>query len=1027
MQEEDPEDRPRTDPDLGTDSTTGLGRRRWRGRIVTIGLLVLAGLVVVWEARTFTVEAQIGSQVARRLTFRLEPGPSDSIAFPLHGPFDERRGYVRIPAITRTLTERGFAVTDQARWSPWMLALHRLGMNTIAEESTQAGLSLLDRIGRPLYSVAYPQRVYATFDDIPGFAVASLLYIENRELLDPKHPYRNPAVEWDRLVKAIVDLGLGMVDKHHPQPGGSTLATQTEKFRHSPEGITGDPKDKLLQMASASLRAYRTGANTTDARRNIVLEYVNTVPLAAVPGFGEVNGLGDGLWAWFDANFDSTNRLLRDLEEGRAPTPERAEAFKRVVSLFIAHRRPSGYLISNRVALERDTNGAIKHLAAEGMIPVELRDAALAVPLRFRATPAVSGRPLYFEQKAANAIRTRLLNLLQVAQLYELDRIQLTASTTLDGPIQRRLSHRLERLGDPEVADSMGLRGYRLLERGDPAGVIYSFMLYETTPRGNLLRLQADNYNQPLDINEGAKLDLGSTAKLRTMTNYLEIVADLHHRHAGRPIPELARERNQARDSISRWAFEWLIDAQDSTLVPMLDAALDRRYSANPNEKFFTAGGLHTFVNFDKEDDSKVLSVREALQQSVNLVFIRLMRDMTRYYEQEIPGYSPELWHDPDHPLRREYLTRFAESEGKEFLRQFHRKYRGKGSDEAIDLLAGSLHGNPSRVAALYRAARPKEPVDAFTAFLRRYGGTRVTESRTQSLYQMFRPDAYDMHDRAYIMRVHPLELWLVCYVQDHPGAGWGELVEASRQARVDAYKWLFDTHNLETQNKRIRISLEADAFQLIHKAWARVGYPFDQLVPSYATSIGTSGDRPAALAELVGILVNDGIRRPTQRLETLHFAEGTPYETRFEYRGGAVAEPVLRPEVARAARRVLVEVVEKGTARRAYQAFKLPDGTVIPVGGKTGTGDHRFETFGRGGQLLESKVMNRTATFVFFIGDRFYGALSAYVPGPEAAGYSFTSALPVQLLAALAPELMPLVAPPQESAVQVEETPPTP
>ena len=36
-----------------------------------------------------------------------------------------------------------------------------------------------------------------------------------------------------------------------------------------------------------------------------------------------------------------------------------------------------------------------------------------------------------------------------------------------------------------------------------------------------------------------------------------------------------------------------------------------------------------------------------------------------------------------------------------------------------------------------------------------------------------------------------------------------------------------------------------------------------------------TYADRPAALAELMGIVVNDGIRRPTVRIDELRFAAG--------------------------------------------------------------------------------------------------------------------------------------------------------
>jgi hypothetical protein len=93
-------------------------------------------------------------------------------------------------------------------------------------------------------------------------------------------------------------------------------------------------------------------------------------------------------------------------------------------------------------------------------------------------------------------------------------------------------------------------------------------------------------------------------------------------------------------------------------------------------------------------------------------------------------------------------------------------------------------------------------------------------------------------------------------------------------------------------------------------------------------------------------------------------------------------------------------------------QAFVRPDGSVIPVGGKTGTGDHRFDTYGAHGQLISSRVVSREAAFVFNIDERFFGTIIAFVPGAQAANYDFTSALPVQLLKVLAPRLMPLIEP---------------
>jgi membrane peptidoglycan carboxypeptidase len=174
-------------------------------------------------------------------------------------------------------------------------------------------------------------------------------------------------------------------------------------------------------------------------------------------------------------------------------------------------------------------------------------------------------------------------------------------------------------------------------------------------------------------------------------------------------------------------------------------------------------------------------------------------------------------------------------------------------------------------------------------------------------------------------------------------------------------------------------------------------------MVPSYATAIGNSSDRPAALAELMGIIVNDGLRAPILGLKSLRFARGMPYETLIEPAPQS-GQQVLEPSVARALKVMLAEVVELGTARRLKGAFTRADGIPVTVGGKTGSGDNRFETFDRRGTVLTSRATNRTAALVFYIGDRYFGVISAFVDGPEAAQYRFTSALPVSILKILAP-----------------------
>jgi membrane peptidoglycan carboxypeptidase len=160
------------------------------------------------------------------------------------------------------------------------------------------------------------------------------------------------------------------------------------------------------------------------------------------------------------------------------------------------------------------------------------------------------------------------------------------------------------------------------------------------------------------------------------------------------------------------------------------------------------------------------------------------------------------------------------------------------------------------------------------------------------------------------------------------------------------------------------------------------------------------------ALAELIGILVNDGVRRPNAVLQEIQFANATPYETIFE-RKAESGQQVLAPEVARTVRKAMASVVESGTARRLQGVFRLSNGKLLTVGGKTGSGDNRIETFNRWGEVTSSRATNRTAAFVFYIGDRYFGVITAYVQGREAEQYHFTSSLPVTLLKILAPTII--------------------
>ena len=988
-------------------------KRRSKLKITFWLLLVLlcigAGLFVAEEVRTSRLQAQELSRYAQTLSYRLEPGPSPSIIYPKEGPFDKRQGYTYLPLMLERLAQRNFIVQQQAQFSPALLDYAQRGLFVPYPEKIQSGLRISDCSGTPFYEFRYPQQRYPSFNTIPPMVASSLLFIENRKLLDPEQPLANPAVDWPRFVMAAISQVGKLMDMQDQSAGGSTLATQLEKYRHSPDGLTLSATEKLRQMLSASVRAYQSGPNTLAARENIVRDYLNSVPLSAAPGHGEVHGLADGLRIWFGADFAHTNLLLDPARSPDASLAERGLALRQVLALMIAQRRPSYYLAQGRNDLAELTDSHIRLLAGGGLIDPDLRDAALHQPLIYRDWVLEPNLQQVDSNKGISVSRSRLSAMLNMP-LYDLDRLDLNATSTLNNDLQQASSHYLQQLADPEFAGQIGLFGERLLSPEKTADVRYSFTLFERTENGSVVRVQTDSTDQPFDINEGSKLELGSTAKLRVLATYLEIIAELHQRHAGQSASELRAVNIQ--DNLTRWAIAYLLSNPDASLTAMLDAAMERKYSASPAERFFTGGGIHTFANFRREDNQRIASMREALRESLNLPFIRLMRDLVRYTTYQGPNNSAELLMDDKDPRRQAYLHDFADREGKTFLLRFWRKYQNQPEQQRLDTFLNGLRHTSVRLAAVHRYLLPHADEAAFAAFLRHYlPQEKLSDKRISDLYKRYGPGAYSLPDQGYIARVHPLELWLLGYLIEQPQATFSHAVAASQDERQEVYGWLFRSRHKSARDSRIRIMLEVEAFLDIHRRWQKLGYPFAHLVPSLATAIGSSGDRPAALAELVGIIQNDGIRQTTARIDSLHFAADTPYDT-LVVRDHSEGKRVMASEVAATLRSALADVVEAGTARRLLGSFTQADGQPLKVGGKTGTGDNRVETVGAGGRVLSSKAMNRTATFVFYLGPNHYGTLTAFVPGRAAESFRFTSALPVQVLKGMAPILQPYLEP---------------
>jgi len=860
-----------------------------------LGLVLLSALLLI-ETRASLLQSLLFSRWSAKLHYTVEKGRSEDIAFPTTGPFDERLGYAHLEQFSLRLRENGFHITAQARQSPELSDLIRSHIAPPFGAPFASGLVIRDSHQALLYdAVSRDPWRFQSLDEIPPVLIRTLLFIENRNIGAGAGAYANPAIDWARTSKAFLLYAGRSLGLDWPLEGGSTLATQLVKFQHSPGGRTESPLEKLHQVIGASLAAYHGGADTRAARARVILEYLNTMPLGAAAGVGEVNGLRRGLRVWFGANPIAVFAALKNPH----PDPATAVAYKQALALLYSVHAPTHYLAKDRQALEARIDAYAGLLQAAGVIDSQWLGVLRNTPLRF-APQAPEQTPVSFvDRKGPNAVRTELGNLLGVSNQYGLDRLDVRVDSTLDGKLQSQVTQLLRQLGSADFVAKHALREPHVLQRGDPSGVTYSFLLVESRPEGNLVRVHTDTLDAPFDVNDGMKLELGSTAKLRTLAHYLELIAQLHDQLASVDSHILDGLAANGRDPLTRWAASTLVSQPDLSLDRFLALSLERRYSGSPDEEFFTGAGLHHFGNFESEDNDQILTVREAFIHSTNLVFIRLMRDIVEFHEARLPYDANAVMSDVDFPARQQLLREIA-----------------------------------------------------------------AKEARKQHA----------------------------------------------------SFDWLLTTHNREAQDLRLRIRIERDAFARMTPAWRKLGFPFEFLVPSYATAIGSSADRPSALADLMGIIVNDGWRRPLLDIQRADFAQDTPYRTEFERYGGPT-EQVMRTPVARLLRSVLAGVVDSGTAVRLKHAFDT-NGVQLPVGGKTGSGDNRFDTFSREGRLLTSRAVSRTAGFVFYLGDRWFGVITASVAGPQAKDYTFTSSLPLAALKLLAPTLT--------AAVQEQDTGPS-
>ena len=650
-----------------------VGRAARRGIRLTLLLLIAtgAGVFAAWEMRTFCFQAYLFHSAARDAAFEVRPGAASWDLPAPSGPYDRRIGY-RTCAVHRRARrarlrrgragplERG-ARADRPRPLP---DLPGEDPGRPAPCSTSAAPSCSRR--------AFPGAIYPSFDAVPPVVVeVAALHREPRAARRAPSPRRNPAVEWARLGRASRRSSLKIVDRDYDAPGGSTLATQIEKYRHSPSG-----RHRLARRQAApdvlgdAARLFDGPGYARLARRQIVLDYLNTVPLAArARRYGEVDRPRRRPVGVVRRRFRATmNRLRAPAASARRTSPLKARAYQQVLACC---SRSAGRPITCSPAAT--TSGA-QPRATSALLAARrhhrartLRDAALAQKLEFLPDPPPAAERALSSggRRPTPSGARRLATMLGRPASTTLDRLDLEVETTLDRPTQERVDRAAQGSASRRSHASVGLYGTACsdAEHRQRAADRTACTLYE---RGRRATVCARRPTTSTSRSTSTRAPSSSSARppscARSIT-YLEIIAALHERSASGARRELAGPADQRARPADPLGADYLAehtapgladDARRSDGAALFGepvrALLHRRRRAPLLE--LRSGGRRPRAD----------RARRRCAHSVNLAFIRMMRDVVDHYVERRGSSPPRCSPRPaDDSRRRAYLSRFAD------------------------------------------------------------------------------------------------------------------------------------------------------------------------------------------------------------------------------------------------------------------------------------------------------------------------------------------------------------------------------
>ena len=156
--------------------------------------------------------------------------------------------------------------------------------------------------------------MFKKIDDIPPLLVKTLLFLENRDLDRPATSLAKPG---DRMGQDLQSRGLLL--------GGQVPAAGTAARRQHARRAVGkisplaqrphrQPLEKLRQMVGASLKAYQAKAPIPGLARTHHRRLFEYRAAGGGARYGEIHGLGEGLYAWFGMRLSD---VVRDFKAPR--------------------------------------------------------------------------------------------------------------------------------------------------------------------------------------------------------------------------------------------------------------------------------------------------------------------------------------------------------------------------------------------------------------------------------------------------------------------------------------------------------------------------------------------------------------------------------------------------------------------------------------------------------------------------------------------------------------------------------------